>query len=165
MKRVKKFFFMLYSIVNAVLINMKRDLKKGITNYLKDQLVIHYQKSTCYKKLSLILVKLDSLHTLVIGITHSLLSRLFIKYPLVYNVLYVLQEEYFRLITGNIESRHVKLLFFAGFYCNSESYFYWLTLITLTVELKNSLKTNHMHKKHPKIYYTVLYTLDIVYYH
>lgn len=154
---------MLNFIFNTVLITIRKDLKRGLINYLKNKLVIWYHNSTSYKKLNVILVKLNSLHTRVIGITQSILSRLRMEYPLVYTIICGLKQEYFKIISGNIASIHVQLLFSAGFFCSNGYYFYWLTIMVFTLNLKSWMVTNNIHKKSPLIHNSLLYILDIVY--
>lgn len=152
----------LYSIINAIVITIKQDIRKAVGNYVKEKLIIYYNNSSLHIKGKLLLAKLEVLHHYFVAI-QQLLFMLCNKYSLLYSIFVFLRLEYLNLLNGNIRYIHLKLFLFIGFYCNSVDYYYWLIIMLLSNCIKELIQTSGVCQEYTKLCNSLVYISKIIY--
>jgi hypothetical protein len=97
-------------------------------HYAGNAIIAGLGKTKYYSKFNGLMIKILNLYTLFLKIRNLLLSIFItiakIRYPLVYKIFIVLHFECVKILTGDLQSKHIFMFLFLGFYIDNVDYSY-----------------------------------------
>ena len=129
--------YILNQIINSTFGGILNILISKVTYLLNKHPVIHYyiSKADYYIK---------RITCIVTNVFNLVLVYLNINYPYIFKILLYTYDEYSKVITGDLKSKHINLLISLGIILNSGDYFKWLFIMLLSKLLKDYF-INNMH--------------------
>jgi hypothetical protein len=118
----------LHAIISHISIIVRRDIKKLIVRYMVNMALSKCNHYRIYTVLQTVRVEFYKLCTFYINTTDLFFSIIVfivkIRYPLVYNIYYILKNEYICVIKGELQVRHINFFVVLGFFIHNVDYFY-----------------------------------------
>lgn len=143
---------------------IKNILYSYIVNCLSKRLLVLYIKyPTVHYYMTNLYKYIYAISYLTMNLLHCILSSVKKRHPYIHKVIIFAYREYIKVISGNLEIKHIIFFIILGLYLQNEFYFYWLSILGIVKFLKDNVIKNQMFVDYPLIHNTVISLLTALY--